>query len=100
MGGVTIHTSHAAPFIRDQILTHAGLKLSARTQKDQRYHVGVMFGLTSALQIMMRSDDTKDLAIPGRPKFHGDPKAITEVKRYLGSEEEWVRLGFEEEDDA
>lgn len=92
--------SRAAPFIREQIINTAGLKLSANTQKKHAEYVGQMFGLTQALQIMMTAEDTKSLCIPGRPKFRGDPRAIDEVKRYLGSNHEWVRLGFDEEEAA
>jgi hypothetical protein len=91
--------SHAAPFIRQQVLAHADLKLSASTQRERRYEVGVMYGLTSALQIMMQAEDTKELVVPGRPKFRGSKRAIDEVKRYLGGEQEWAKLGFDQEND-
>jgi hypothetical protein len=98
MGKLDTKYSHAAPYIREQILNHAGLKLSASTQRKQQYHLGVMYGLTSALEIMQRADDTT--SEPGYPEFHGDKRAIDEVKRWLGGDDRWRELGFEEEQAA
>jgi hypothetical protein len=93
MGNLTRTYSHAAPYIREQILNTAGLKLSAKLKRDQARWSGQLHGLIQALEIMLRSDDTKDSPV-GNPEFRGDKRAYAEVERYVGGPKEMAKLGF------
>lgn len=93
---LNVHYTHAAPYIREKILTAAGLKLSARTQRDQRKYGGQLHGLILALEIVLRSEDCQG-SPDGYPPFGGFDKAkvLAEVQRYLGgSEARMIELGF------
>lgn len=93
MSQLTTTYSHAAPYIREKLLSAASLKLSARTQRDQRFYMGEMQGLVHALTIFLSSPD--GLGSPtGFPEFHGASGAYEEVERFVGGEHEMRELGF------
>lgn len=96
MGKLVMTYSHAAPYIREHVLNAVRQRLNARTQRDQRYHTGVVYGLISALETMYRSDDLKDNIPTGwAPYRAGQDHAVLEwLTQYLGSEERLKELGF------
>jgi len=96
MPGLTITYSHAAPYIRHQMLNAASSKLATKTQRDKRYYTGVMHGLTLALGILLKSPEGQD-SPKGYPEFHGATGAYDEIARFVGGEHEMRELGFIEE---
>lgn len=96
MGKLTVSYSHAAPYIREQILNAVRQRLNAKTLREQRYHVGVVYGLTSALEIMYRSDDLKDNIPDGwAPYRAGQDHAVLEwLANYMSGEDRLKELGF------
>jgi hypothetical protein len=95
--GITTTYSHAAPYIREQLLNAASLKLSQSTQRERRFYMGMMQGLVHALKILMSSPEGQD-SPKGYPEFHGARGAYAEVERFVGGEHEMRELGFIEEE--
>jgi hypothetical protein len=95
--GMTAVYSHAAPYIREQILNATSRRLSATTQKSKREHTGEMTGLIKALKILLASPEGTDSPI-GFPKFTAGNFTTTfaEVERFVGGTHEMVALGFTE----
>lgn len=93
--GIQVEYSHAAPYIREALMRAADGKLSQTTQRERARKDGEMLGLTKALNIMMRSNDTKDSEV-GYPDYHGvnESKVLAEIERYVGGRHEMVKLGF------
>lgn len=99
MSGLTTTYSHAAPYIRDAILSAAQSKLTATTQRSQREYLGQMFGLTRALDILLNSPEGKD-SPEGQPTYRGiDPSGVwAEVERFLGGADRMAVYGFVKEE--
>lgn len=87
--------SHAAPYIRLRVLNAASLKLSAKTQRNQRQYSGQMFGLINALDILLNSPEGKDSPVGYADYNEYNKKAVlAEVERYVGGEDRMRELGF------
>ena len=97
MSSLTTTYSHAAPYIRLQILNAVNTKMNAKTQRKQREYTGQMFGLTMALDILMHSPEGED-SPAGYPDYHGGNEKATlkEIERFLGGPERMFELGFYE----
>jgi hypothetical protein len=93
---VTVTYSHAAPFIRRQIVSALGSAAEANTVRAQLWEKHVAEGLIEALSIIVNSTSTKD-------EPHGvaevntlGERALTATKEFL--QDRWTTLGFDEED--
>ena len=97
MGKLTKSYSHAAPYIREQILNATSLKLTASTQRDKRSYSFEAHGLIKALDILLRSPEGED-SPAGYPEYHGFNEAavLAEIERYVGGEDRMLELGFKE----
>lgn len=94
---MSVHYTHAAPYIREQVLNACANKLSAKTQKKRAHYDGEMYGLIKALKIMSQSDDCQDMPV-GFAKFTAGKfeTVFAEVERYVGGAHEMQALGFTE----
>ena len=95
MGNLSTTYSHAAPYIRLQVLNAARQKLNAKTIRKQRECSGQMFGMIQSLDILLSSPEGKDSPI-GYPDYHGgnEKAVLAEVERYVGGEHRMRDLGF------
>lgn len=92
---ITTTYSHAAPYIREAIMRATYSKLNQTTQRERARMEGKMFGLVSALKILLASPEGENSEI-GYPEWHGtgETAILTELTRYVGGEHEMVALGF------
>ncbi len=93
--GLTVTYSSAAPYIREAIIRATYSKINESTQRERARKEGTMYGLVSALKILLASPEGENSEV-GYPEWHGtgETAILTELERYLGGAHEMQALGF------
>ncbi len=91
--GVTVTTSHAAPFIRYQLVHEVGQAVEAKTQKDRQAHYAAAQAYGKALGILADAVSTNEP--DGIADVESIPKRyLAEAFRFLGGEAGWQSKGM------
>lgn len=81
---IDVHYSHAAPYIRNRAAYAADSMANATTLRKKAEHRGQLFGLVSALEILMSSPEGKD-SEAGIADVDTLPfGAVTKLREFLG----------------
>ena len=92
---VTVTYSHAAPFIRRQIVSSLGNAAEAGTIREQVRETQVAQGLIQALGIIANSTSTQTEPRGIAERDTLGERALTATREFL--KDRWTTLGFDEE---